>query len=332
VRSVQLRRILMDNPFASAIAAEGLASPMIQKRTEGRILLVDGDALAYTAAGSDDCSPGQARANLVTKVQQAARASGSDEIKLLLTARNSHKGHRYAIARGKPYQGQRSSGRRPKNWQYLRDLLEQGGVPFEIESTAVLEADDLFHHHSVYRGAEHTVIYTQDKDMRMVPGYHLNWDDNDLHFLPPEVFRKEHRGKVYGHAWFWQQLLHGDTADNIPGLPWFYDGFYASGTNKGGVKTARCGEKSNAVKGLAFQHNNQRAFQYCMNLYEDVYGGRAAVEILEQACLLWMRRTPSVLDCTLPGGPLNGMFSLDEAWAQQEILDRTKVQQLKDSE
>ena len=320
----------MNNPFLNAIEAEGASAPMLQKRTSGRILLVDGDALAYTAAGSDDCSPGQARANLVTKVQQALRASGSESAKLLLTARNSHKGHRYAIARGKPYQGQRSSGRRPKNWQYLRDLLEQGGVPFFIESTGSLEADDLFAHYSASLGAENVVIFTADKDMRQIPGWHLRWDDNDLHYLAPGVFRKEHGGKTFGPAYFWQQLLHGDTADNIPGLPWFFDGFYSSGQNKGKIKTARCGEKSNAVKGLAFQNTNERSFQYCMNLYEDCYGERAAVELLEQACLLWMRRTPSVLDCTLPGGPLNGVFSLDEAWAQQEILERTKVPQLQD--
>ncbi|CAB4241383.1 hypothetical protein UFOVP60_37 [uncultured Caudovirales phage] len=313
--------------FASAVQAAAGSSPHRVYKTHGRVLLVDGDALAYTSAGGDDCSPGQARANLVNKVNQAKHASGADSIKLLLTARYSHKGHRYSIARVKPYQGQRSSGRRPKNWQYLRDLLEQGGVPFDIESTATLEADDLFHHYSVLLGAENVVIYTQDKDLRMVPGWHLRWDDNDLCFLKPGVFRMEHGGKVFGNAWFWVQMLQGDTADNIPGLPWFYDGHYSSGANKGKLKPARCGEKSNAVKGLAFQGTNERSFQYCMYLYEDVYQERAAVEILEQACLLWMRRTPSVLDCTLPGGPLNGVFSLDEAWVQQEIIDRTKVQQ-----
>lgn len=317
-------------PFASAIEAAGASAPILQTRTQGRVLLVDGDALAYTAAGSDECSPGQARANLVTKVQQAMRASGSAEVKLLLTARNSHKGYRYAIARGKPYQGQRSSGRRPKNWQYLRDLLEQGGLPFPVISTATLEADDLFAHYSVSLGAENVVIFTQDKDLRMVPGWHLAWDDNDLHFLAPGVFRKEHGGKVYGHAWFWSQMLHGDAADNIPGLPWFYDGYYTSGPNKGKIKTARCGEKSSAVKGLAFQNTDERAYQFCLNVYEDCFGERAVVEMLEQACLLWMRRTPNVLDCTLPGGPFNGMLSLDEVWVQEEIINRTQVMQYQD--
>lgn len=317
----------MTNPFLNAIEAEGASAPMLQKRTSGRILLVDGDALAYTCAGSDDCSPGQARANLVTKVQQAMRASGSERAKILLTARNSHKGHRYAIARAKPYQGQRSSGRRPKNWQYLRDLLEQGGLPFFIESTGSLEADDLFHHYSAQLGAENVVHLAADKDIRIIPGWHLHWDTAHMHFHPQDAFRTEHGGKTFGPAYFWQQLLHGDTADNIPGLPWFFDGFYASGSNKGKIKTARCGEKSNAVKGLAFQQTNERSLQYCLNLYEDVYQDRAKVELLEQACLLWMRRTPSLFDCLLPGGPLFGMLSLDEAWVQQEIIDRTKVQQ-----
>lgn len=316
--------------FASAVQAAAGSSPHRVYKTQGRVLLVDGDALAYTCAGSDYCSPGQARANLVNKVNQAKHASGADSVKLLLTARNSHKGHRYAIARVKPYQGQRSSGRRPKNWQYLRDLLEQGGVPFDIESTADLEADDLFHHYSAARGAENVVIHTQDKDMRMVPGWHLRWDDNDLCFLKPGVFRMEHGGKVFGHAWFWMQCLHGDTADNIPGLPWYYDGVYASGPNKGAPKPVRCGDKSTAVKGLALRTDDRGAYGVVRTLYEDCYGEDAGLHLLEQACLLWMRRTPSALDCTLPGGPLNGVFDLDEAWVQEEILRRTKVQQLQD--
>lgn len=316
--------------FASAVQAAAGSSPHRVYKTPGRVLLVDGDALAYTCAGSDDCSPGQARANLVNKVNQAKHASGADSVKLLLTARNSHKGHRYAIARVKPYQGQRSSGRRPKNWQYLRDLLEQGGVPFDIESTAALEADDLFHHYSVLLGAENVVHLSADKDIRLIPGWHLHWDSAALHFHPKGAFRTEAWGKPFGHAYFWQQLLQGDTADNIPGLPWFYDGVYASGQNRGLPKTARCGERSTAVKRLSEITCDGGALAHCLALYEECYPGRGKVELLEQACLLWMRRTPSLFDCLLPGGPLFGMLSLDEAWVQQELLGRTKVPQLQD--
>ena len=316
--------------FSQAIAAASEATPHRVARTAGRRLLVDGDALAYTCAGNNDCSPGQARVNLRERIRKALASSGADEVELLVTASGSHKGHRYAIARAKPYQGQRSSGRRPKNWLYLRQLLEQGQAGYPTTLTHDLEADDLFAHRSAELGQDNIVIHTQDKDMRMVPGYHLDWNDFTLHHHDARCFRSTAGGKTYGHAWFWEQMLHGDTADNIPGLPFYIEGVYSSGPNRGQPRLVLCGPKSTAVKGLEHITADDAAFEYVLNRYRTCYGSEAIAYMLEQACLLWMRRTPSVLDCTLPGGPLCGALRLDQAWVQEEILARTKVAQLQD--
>ena len=163
----------MTNPFASAIALAAGSAPMgAVPITPNRILLVDGDGLAYYCAGKDDTDAGEARRSLVRKVKSAAGFVGAERVVVLLTASNSHKGHRYAIARVKPYQGQRAGSRRPKNWEALRNYMESSEFPFEVDSTTVAEADDLFGWYS------HTfpdvVIYTQDKDMRMLPGLHFN--------------------------------------------------------------------------------------------------------------------------------------------------------------
>lgn len=296
---------MRDADTQAAINAAAAASPVLQHRVEGRVLLVDGDALAYTCAGSDSCSPGRARANLLDRVAKARALSGADTVEILLTGRGSPKGGRYKVATVKPYQGQRSSGRRPRQWEFLRGLLETGEVPFPVVTTETLEADDLFMVRSHKLGAENVVIHTQDKDMRMVPGWHVAWGDFALTFLPAGTVLHEFNGKVYGETWFWLQMLHGDTADNIPGLPGFVDGLYATGPNKGLPKVVRCGEKSalcRKVLELAREGYHSALYTTVRDGYVSYYGkADASDRMLEQAVLLYMRHSAVDPLCVLEG-------------------------------
>lgn len=294
----------------------------------GRVLGADGDGLAYYCAGNDECSAGQARINLIDKLRAARDAAGAESVRVLLTASGSHKGHRYAVAKAKPYQGQRDGARRPNNWLFLRELLEAGDLPegMTVEASSDREADDLFAWHAV-RNPEF-VILTQDKDMRMVPGWHMDWLTHTLFHVDQGVWEAVHDGKVYGRKWFWMQMLHGDTADNIPGLPFYTDGsIVKSGPNKGEIKQIRCGEKSDAVVNqLAQVHSDMGAILLLRNLYETCYGERWLVEMLEQGVLLWMRRSDSLLDLAQHGGPFETLTT-HELWpaAVQEIENRTKL-------
>ena len=300
----------MTNPFASAIARTAADSPMggvSVPVVRSRILLVDGDGLAYYCAGKDDSDAGLARAALRDKVSSAARIVGAERIIVLLTASGSHKGHRYAIARVKPYQGQRANSRRPTNWRALRDYMESPEFPFEVESTQLAEADDLFGMYA-YRQPDSVVIYTQDKDMRMLPGMHLDWVNHRAYTVPHylyiddnsnslEVFATDSifNEKQYGPKWFWLQMLHGDAADNIPGLPKYLD---SSG------KLKPVGEVT-AGKLLSASHGFGEYSECVAHYYRGYYGDRWLVEMMEQACLLWMRRVPEDWDdCMNPGGPL----------------------------
>ena len=297
----------MTNPFANAIAAAAGASPMASGSVpvvRSRTLLVDGDGLAYYCAGNDDTTAGEARAMLVDKVRAAARIVGALRVVVLLTLSGSHKGHRYAIARVKPYQGQRANSRRPANWGALRDFMRSFDFPFDIDTTAVAEADDLFGWYT-YNSPDDCVIYTQDKDMRMLPGMHLDWVSHRAYTVPytkTTCIERElmynivptdciFNEKQYGHRWFWLQMLHGDTADNIPGLPkYVVDG-----------KLKPVGEVT-AGKLLA---DESLPHLRVAELYRGYYGERWLAEMLEQACLLWMRRVPEHWDdCMNPGGPM----------------------------
>lgn len=300
----------MTNPFAAAALAAASASPMASGSVPilpNRVLLVDGDGLAYYCAGNDDTDAGEARAKLVDKIKSAVRIVGAGQIKILLTGSGSHKGHRYAIARVKPYQAQRGDSRRPKNWQVLRDYMLSDGFPFDIEVTYSAEADDLFGWWA-YNYPDDVVIYTQDKDMRMLPGKHLDWVSHRVHTVEYTLSTQRERDRMYnvvptdsefndkqyGHKWFWLQMLHGDTADHIPGLPRYL-------TLDGKIKPV--GEIT-AGRLLCAAPVDDIA-QRVADLYWSYYGERYLVEMLEQACLLWMRRVPTAWDdCCQPGGPM----------------------------
>lgn len=279
----------------------------------GRTLYADGDGLAYYCSGSDETAPDRAVANLRDKLNAAKIAAGAEHVVILTTAPGSHKGHRYAIARVKPYQGQRSNARRPKNWELLRSYVTESRL-FPVELAHFSEADDLF----AFRASINpslSVILTQDKDMRMVPGWHLDWMTHTMHFLEPTAYKARFNDKWYGWHWFWLQMLQGDQADNIPGLPRFRE------FDKSPLKL--CGEKT-AEKLLADCTMNVEAALKVRTLYQSYYGAEADVNLLEQACLLWMRPNPhDYLSCLDSDGPLYPLRSFMGAAAAQ-IHERVK--------
>jgi DNA polymerase-1 len=178
--------------------------------------------------------------------------------------------------------------------------MENSLFPFPVEITITAEADDLFGFYA-YQSPDKVVIYTDDKDMRMLPGLHLTWRDHRMH-------RVDHTGehhiptdstfndKQYGWRWFWLQMLQGDTADNIPGLP-----KYATTDAKGNPCLKPIGE----VTADAMLDGKRPYFDVVADLYIGYYHSRWVAELLEQAILLWMRRWPSGWDDVLqPGSPL----------------------------
>ena len=229
---------------ASALYPQGIGS---SGPVSGRVLAIDGDALAYFCAGNDNTDVGQARINVYERIKTALKASGAEEARLLVTAQGSAKGDRYAIARIQTYQGQRANSNRPKNWEYIRQLLNSTYIDYGcgkayITQETYFEADDAFKRLSDSLGPENLVIHCQDKDMRMIPGHHLNWDDYSMFYLSQDTWHAEFNGKVYGRSWFWHQMMHGDTADNIPGLLFYTDGTtYKTGAKKGQIKEIMVG-------------------------------------------------------------------------------------------
>lgn len=260
--------------IANAVGAANAIEPQGVPVVKGRRVHIDADMLAYQCGGNDETDVATSRRILKSKIDLFKDAAGAESILLHMTASGSTKGDRAVIAYTKPYQGQRK-GHRPKNWQYLRDYMADG-LAGPIKQWYDREADDGFGF--ISSNCPGDVIATRDKDMRMLPGLHLNWDTYELVEVKPDVFGVEHGGKVYGHKWFWTQMLWGDAADNIPGLPKHPD--FPRGV----------GEVA-AGKLLAFATDDDSAATAVTQAYKAHWGDEWPDRFVEQASLLWIRRT-----------------------------------------
>lgn len=266
-----------------ASAADAAPEPqqtILHEVVAERTCHIDGDYLAYFAAGGDEMPVGTARRVAAERIEAFREMSGSAKALVHLTAADSTKGDRFLAATVKPYQGQRSSGRRPKNWAALRDYLENSEyVTFERKLWHDREADDGMALASIQARDPviQTVIATKDKDMRMLAGTHIDWTHYTLTEVPKGTYELigPYDGLVYGHKWFWLQLLQGDTADNIPGLPKFYGKQCGPATAEKALAGTTCNEEALAVVAAA----------YCEHYGPDHWDNA----LVEQACLLWLR-------------------------------------------
>lgn len=177
------------------------------------------------------------------------RGAGCDSAKIFMT--DSPKNYRIGVAFSKPYKGQRKS-EKPAFFYELREyLLEKHGA---ILSNGE-EADDLIciemhkdflklkeqgvvlgsPEHKAFAGC---VCCTQDKDLRMIAGWHYQPKTNhhaegvffvdEIGWLEPKWKQRETKTKGVvdyidklkgaGLKFFYAQILMGDSADNYGGL------------------------------------------------------------------------------------------------------------------
>jgi hypothetical protein len=130
---------------------------------------------------------------------------------------------RYDVAKTKPYKGQRPA---KKPWHfdnmtiYLRHILEG------VEATDQLEADDMMAIDALRM--EDVVLCSRDKDLKQVVGATVySWElGGQPEWGPtpvsdPGYLNINQKRKVggMGTKFFWFQMLAGDVADNIGGIP-----------------------------------------------------------------------------------------------------------------
>lgn len=212
---------------------------------------------------------------LTDRVNKLRRWQGEDPIPFVPN-------FRYDVAKAKPYKGTRKN---PKPFHFYNILFYLMAEYNVIISRGGVEADDMICTEQM-SSDEETIICSRDKDLRMCPGWHFSWEcggqrsvgptmTDEIGWLELEEKVDEETGKVkdrkvlgYGLAFFYYQMLVGDTADNIPGLPKW-----------GLVKS---------YKLLSTLKTEKELHQAVKTAYKETVGESAKEYFFEQGNLLWM--------------------------------------------
>lgn len=190
------------------------------------------------------------------------------------------------------YKAHRKS-RKPSTYDECRQyLIDEWGADLVDD----MEADDmvsilLWHNYFMHDGKKEdctAVVVTPDKDLNNTPGWHYDPNKESKRFIDNRQALRH----------FCYQMLCGDTADNIKGLP------YACIPHKIRVGRAR------AKKLLADSVSASEAMDIVTHLYS-TWGEAEGIDhedyMIQQARLLWMLREPTE------------MFSMDDFYAYTSI-------------
>lgn len=219
--------------IGSIVLPDQVGEDIYPPPVSGRVAHIDADFSCYmiSAETRDELSGLKPRKtfdemkyNIERHLEQLMRITGSTSYVAHLTPSGSDKGHRDHFALTKPYQGNRRDKAKP---EYLNDVRAYVGENLPSVVNLHQEADDSMAQAN-YNAEDSnlSVIVSKDKDLRMVPGLHWDFDeemivDVDDPFGSIWIDRSKKTAKLlgWGSKFFWAQLLMGDTADNIAGLP-----------------------------------------------------------------------------------------------------------------
>jgi len=114
------------------------------------------------------------------------------------------------VWRTRKYKGNRDQPK-PAHLRAVQDYLRDR---WHARTSVNQEADDDI---GIDAGKEGSVVVSTDKDLDQIPGWHYNFVSGDVYYVKEED----------AEQFFWEQVIAGDSTDNIPGLPDY------------GLKTAR---------------------------------------------------------------------------------------------
>ena len=205
---------------------------------QGRVVHIDADFMAYqvSAESKDELDPSHPKPrkslqdmqhNARVAVEHIMRLGGGTDYHVHTTPSGSNKGGRSDQVLLKEYQANRKdSADKPEYLDVIRAFIVsdigRGG-----KGTAHLdqEADDGMAQAAWNaKDPNLVVIASADKDLRMVPGWHLIKDelvkaDDEFGSIWLDDSGSAKKCVGLGTKFFWAQCIMGDTADNISGLP-----------------------------------------------------------------------------------------------------------------
>lgn len=217
------------------------------------IALLDADILCYRVAATSENETKDTAMHTMASFVEDLMLFDLEEVFTFEFFLTGKTNFRYDVAVTAPYKGNRKDKPKPTHLNLLREYMMWA---FNAKMSEGQEADDDIAIRATELGPEECIIVSIDKDFMQVPGWHYNFTKREKKWVTPEE----------GMRFFYTQILTGDTADNIKG---------AAGI--GPVKAAKILEGAKTEEEL---------YQCCV----EVMG---ADRVLEDARLLWLRRTPN---------------------------------------
>lgn len=170
---------------------------------------------------------------------------------------------REAVAKTRPYKGNREDSLKPVHYGALRKHLLESHAAELIDGE---EADDRIGSLAteLKNAGIPYIIVTTDKDLDQIPGDHFNWVSKERYTVSPK------EAKMF----FFQQWLSGDPVDNVPGIP-------KMGPSK--------------AKALLANYNNPKDMLHAVvEEYKKAYPSTYRDICMEQARLVYIRRAHGV--------------------------------------
>jgi hypothetical protein len=124
------------------------------------------------------------------------------DVKLVLSGGDNF---RYAVAKTRPYKGNRDKAHRPTHEKAIREYLASKWDTIVAKDE---EADDVLGYTQCTM-PEDSIICTIDKDLNMIPGWKYDFVKEEKYHVTDD--------EAMGN--FYRQLVTGDATDNIVGIP-----------------------------------------------------------------------------------------------------------------
>ena len=166
------------------------------------LAILDGDIFVYRVGfASEGESKGIAISRMASFVEDLIMMPEIGDYQGYLTGSNNY---RVEIAKEAPYKGNRSAPK-PQHYELLREYLVKS---WGFEVVDGQEADDAIGIKAYDSDIEDYMIYSIDKDLDMIRGWHYNFNKDHKYFVDEDDTLRT----------FYKQVLTGDRVDNIPGL------------------------------------------------------------------------------------------------------------------
>jgi len=247
-----------------------------------KTLLIDGDIIIYRPCcvfnEDDDYSRKMIQKLINRKIDELMEAAGCNKYIMFVTTKFNFRDQLVD-----DYKANRSTVERPVNLPWAKKWATE---ELNTEFVKGLEADDLL---GIYM-ADDTVLWSLDKDLRQIPGEHLDDDTQQIKLITDEGELINRGKKVYftGLLGFYFQCLTGDSTDYIVGCGKRLPAVYKSGAKKGQEYIKRKGIGSSAAMKLLA--NAKDPLAVVIKEYKTLHGDDWQAHLETQANLLWMVR------------------------------------------